>query len=62
LLAPAFSSSASLHPPAAGPQGPHSSYTSFNQVVADATHFGVGREGNAEITPLIGSLKVVEVK
>ncbi|MFY0580649.1 transglutaminase-like domain-containing protein [Cystobacter fuscus] len=22
----------------------------FNQVVADATHFGVGREGNAEIT------------
>ena len=34
----------------------------FNQVVADATHFGVGREGNAEITPLIGSLKVTEVK
>ncbi|MET0405982.1 MAG: transglutaminase-like domain-containing protein [Cystobacter sp.] len=34
----------------------------FNQVVADATHFGVGLEGNAEITPLIGSLKVVEVK
>ncbi|WP_375767582.1 transglutaminase family protein [Archangium gephyra] len=34
----------------------------FNQVVADATHFGVGREGNAEITPLIGALKVVEVK
>jgi transglutaminase-like putative cysteine protease len=34
----------------------------FNQVVADATHFGVGREGNAEITPLIGSLKVLEVK
>ncbi|HYO52507.1 transglutaminase domain-containing protein [Archangium sp.] len=34
----------------------------FNQVVADATHFGVGQEGNAEITPLIGTLKVVEVK
>jgi len=34
----------------------------FNQVVADATHFAVGEEGNAEITPLIGQLKVVEVK
>ncbi len=34
----------------------------FNQVVADATHFGVGQDGNAEITPLIGTLKVVEVK
>ncbi len=34
----------------------------FNQLVADATHFGVGLEGNAEITPLIGQLKVVEVK
>lgn len=34
----------------------------FNQVVADATHFGVGEEGNAEITPLIGQLKVVEVR
>jgi transglutaminase-like putative cysteine protease len=34
----------------------------FNQVVADATHFGVGKEGNAEITPLIGQLKVVEVR
>jgi transglutaminase-like putative cysteine protease len=34
----------------------------FNQVVADATHFGVGQEANAEITPLIGQLKVVEVK
>jgi hypothetical protein len=34
----------------------------FNQPVADATHFGVGLEGNAEITPLIGQLKVVEVK
>ncbi|QSQ23577.1 transglutaminase domain-containing protein [Pyxidicoccus parkwayensis] len=34
----------------------------FNQVVADATHFGFGEEGNAEITPLIGSLKVTDVK
>ncbi len=34
----------------------------FNQMVADATHFGVGHEANAEITPLIGQLKVVEVK
>ncbi|WP_425437638.1 transglutaminase-like domain-containing protein [Melittangium boletus] len=34
----------------------------FDQAVADATHFGVGQEGNAEITPLIGTLKVVEVK
>ncbi len=34
----------------------------FNQVVADATHFGVGLEANAEITPLIGQLKVLEVK
>jgi hypothetical protein len=34
----------------------------FNQLVADATHFGVGLEGNAEITPLIGQLKVVEVR
>ncbi len=34
----------------------------FNQAVADATHFAVGEEGNAEITPLIGQLKVVEVK
>jgi hypothetical protein len=34
----------------------------FNQLVADATHFGVDQEGNAEITPLIGQLKVVEVK
>jgi hypothetical protein len=34
----------------------------FNQMVADATHFGVGLEGNAEITPLIGQLKVVEVR
>jgi transglutaminase-like putative cysteine protease len=34
----------------------------FHQLVADATHFGVGEEGNAEITPLIGQLKVVEVR
>ncbi len=34
----------------------------FHQHVADATHFAVGQEGNAEITPLIGQLKVVEVK
>jgi transglutaminase-like putative cysteine protease len=34
----------------------------FNQMVADATHFGVGQEANAEITPLIGQLKVVDVK
>lgn len=34
----------------------------FNQAVADATHFGVGQEGNAEITTLIGQLKVVEVR
>jgi hypothetical protein len=34
----------------------------FNQPVADATHFAVGEEGNAEITPLIGQLKVLEVK
>jgi hypothetical protein len=34
----------------------------FNQPVADATHFGVGMEGNAEITPLIGQLRVVEVR
>jgi transglutaminase-like putative cysteine protease len=34
----------------------------FNQPVADATHFAVGEEGNAEITPLIGQLKVVAVK
>lgn len=34
----------------------------FNQLVADATHFGVGEEGNAEITVLIGSLKVHDVR
>ncbi|XXF76792.1 transglutaminase-like domain-containing protein [Myxococcaceae bacterium GXIMD 01537] len=34
----------------------------FNQMVADATHFGVGYEANAEITPLIGQLKVLEVR
>jgi transglutaminase-like putative cysteine protease len=34
----------------------------FNQVVADATHFAVGEESNAEITPLIGAVKVVQVR
>ena len=34
----------------------------FNQEVADATHFSVGEEGNAEITPLIGQMKVVDVR
>ncbi len=33
----------------------------FGQEVADATHFAVGEEGNAEITPLIGELKVLDV-
>lgn len=33
----------------------------FGQDVADATHFAVGEEANAEITPLIGSMKVLEV-
>lgn len=30
----------------------------FGQSVADAAHFAVGEEGSAEITPLIGALKV----
>ncbi len=34
----------------------------FGQPVADATHFGLGEEGSAEITPLIGQLKVLEVR
>jgi hypothetical protein len=34
----------------------------FQQPVADATHLSLGEEANAEITPLIGQLKVVEVK
>ncbi len=34
----------------------------FNQTVADATHFALGQEGGAEITPLIGLLEVVEVR
>jgi transglutaminase-like putative cysteine protease len=34
----------------------------FGQKVADATHFAVGEEGNAEITPLIGQLKVLDVR
>jgi hypothetical protein len=33
----------------------------FGQDVADATHFAVGEEANAEITPLIGSMRVLEV-
>ncbi len=33
----------------------------FGQDVADSTHFAVGEEGNAEITPLIGALKVTEL-
>lgn len=34
----------------------------FIQPVADATHFAVGEEGNAEIVPLIGQLKVLEAR
>jgi len=34
----------------------------FGQDVADATHFGVGEESNAEITPLIGSIKVTDLR
>lgn len=34
----------------------------FGQDIADATHFKVGEEGNAEITPLIGSLVVHDVR
>ncbi len=34
----------------------------FGQPVADATHFAVGEEGNAEITPLIGQIKVTAVR
>jgi hypothetical protein len=34
----------------------------FGQAVADATHFGVGQETGAEIAPLIGQLRVVEVR
>jgi transglutaminase-like putative cysteine protease len=34
----------------------------FNQIVADAGHFALGEESNAEITPLIGQLKVIEVR
>lgn len=34
----------------------------FGQEVADSTHFAVGEEARAEITPLIGSLQVTEVK
>jgi len=34
----------------------------FNEIVADAGHFALGEESNAEITPLIGQLKVLEVR
>jgi hypothetical protein len=34
----------------------------FGQAVADAGHLQLGEEAQAEITPLIGSLKVVEVR
>ncbi len=34
----------------------------FGQDVADAAHFRLGEEANSEITPLIGSLKVSEVR
>lgn len=34
----------------------------FGQHVADATHFALGEESNAEITPLIGALKVLEIR
>ena len=34
----------------------------FGQDVADATHFAVGEEARAEITPLIGSMRVLEVR
>ena len=34
----------------------------FNQPVADATHFALGEEANAEITMLIGQLKVLEAR
>lgn len=34
----------------------------FNQTIADATHFALGEEGNAEITPLIGQLRVTGVR
>lgn len=32
----------------------------FNQEVADATHFAVGQESDAEIVPLIGQMKVID--
>lgn len=34
----------------------------FGQDVADATHFAVGEEARAEITPLIGAIRVLEVR
>lgn len=34
----------------------------FSQEIADATHFAVGEENNAEITQLIGQMKVLDVR
>lgn len=34
----------------------------FGQDVVDATHFALGEEANAEIAPLIGSIRVLEVR
>src|SRR5690606_5577277 len=34
----------------------------FNQPVADAAHLALGQEQDAEITPLIGQLKVLDVR
>jgi hypothetical protein len=34
----------------------------FQQTVADATHFALGEESSAEITPLLGELNVTEVR
>lgn len=34
----------------------------FGQAVANASHFQVGEEGSAEITPLIGQIKVLKVQ
>lgn len=34
----------------------------FSQPVADAAHLALGEESNAEITPLIGQLKVLDVR
>ena len=34
----------------------------FHQLVADATHFQMGKESQSETTQLMGELKVVEVR